>query len=132
MVNLNEVYTVEIEDTNIFANGICHVDSFVVFVDGGIKGEKCKIQITKVHPRYAYAKCIETISSGNSRITPVCDKYGKCGGCSFLHATMEYENETKLNFVKSVFYKNKRNYCQRKVRRNQTNRHYIQQLQQKI
>lgn len=107
MVKLNEIYTVEIEDTNIFANGICHIDSFVVFVEGALIGEKCKIQITKVYPRFAYAKCIELISSTENRITPICDKYGKCGGCSFLHTTIEYENETKLNFVKSVFNKHK-------------------------
>ena len=61
MVNLNEIYTVEIEDTNIFANGICHIDSFVIFVEGALKGEKCKIQITKVQSRYAYARCIEIL-----------------------------------------------------------------------
>lgn len=107
MVNLNEIYTVEIEDTNIFANGICHIDSFVVFVYGGIKGEKCKIQITKVHSRYAYANCIEIIESSVNRIIPVCERYENCGGCSFLHTTLEYENQTKLSFVKSVFAKNK-------------------------
>jgi len=107
MVSLNEIYTVEIEDTNIFANGVCHIDSFVVFVEGAIKGEKCKIQITKAYPRYAYAKCIERISESPYRKAPKCDKYEKCGGCSFLHTSIEYENQAKLNFVKSVFAKNK-------------------------
>ena len=95
------------KDTNIFANGICHIDSFVVFVYGAIKGEKCKIQITRVYPRYAYAKCIDIIESSENRIIPKCEKYEKCGGCSFLHTTIEYENQTKLSFVKSVFSKNK-------------------------
>ena len=39
MVNLNEIYEVVIEDTNIFANGVCHIDSFVVFVENALKGE---------------------------------------------------------------------------------------------
>ena len=107
MVNLNEIYTVEIEDTNIFANGICHIDSFVVFVEGALKGEKCKIQITKVQSRYAYARCIEILERSPSRITPNCDKYEKCGGCSYLHTSIEFENQTKENFVKSAFAKNK-------------------------
>ena len=107
MVGLNEIYTVEIEDTNIFANGICHIDSFVVFVEGAIKGEKCKIQITKVYPRYAYARCIEILEKSENRAVPVCKKYDKCGGCSFLHSTIECENKTKENFVKSAFAKNK-------------------------
>ncbi len=107
MVKQNEIYTVEIEESNIFANGICHIDSFVVFVLGVLKGEKCKIQITKVYQRYAYAKCIEILTPSIQRVTPNCDKYEKCGGCSFLHTNINYENETKLNFVKSVFKKNK-------------------------
>ncbi len=109
MVNQNEIYTVEIEDTNIFANGVCHIDSFVVFVEGALKGEKCKIQITKVYPRYAYAKCVEILENNENRITPVCDKYGICGGCSFLHTSISFENKTKESFVKSVFNKNKIN-----------------------
>ncbi len=107
MVNLNEIYTVEIEDTNVFANGICHIDSFVVFVENTLKGEKCKIQITKVHPRYAYAKCIEILDESQYREVPKCENYEKCGGCSFLHTSIEFENQTKENFVKSVFAKNK-------------------------
>ena len=107
MVNQNEIYEVQIEDTNIFANGTCHIDSFVVFVENTLKGEICKIQITKVHPRYAYAKCIEIIEPSPHRVPPTCEKYEKCGGCSFLHSTIEYENQTKLNFVKSVFAKSK-------------------------
>ena len=107
MVKLDEVYEVIIEDTNVYANGICHIDSFVVFVENTLKGEKCKIQIAKVYPRYAYAKCIEILEKTKDRLTPVCDKYIKCGGCSFLHTTNEYENATKLNFVKSAFAKNR-------------------------
>ncbi|MBQ4510188.1 MAG: 23S rRNA (uracil(1939)-C(5))-methyltransferase RlmD [Clostridia bacterium] len=109
MVNLNEIYEVVIEDTNIFANGVCHIDSFVVFVENALKGEKCKIQISKVHPRFAYAKCNEVLESNINRTAHVCDKYEKCGGCSFLHTSINFENETKENFVKSVFTKNKIN-----------------------
>ena len=48
MLSLNETYTVSIEEMNIFGNGVCHIDSFVVFVFGAISGERCKIQITKL------------------------------------------------------------------------------------
>ena len=33
--------------------------------------------------------------------------YEKCGGCSFLHSSIDVENETKQSFVKSTFKKNK-------------------------
>ena len=107
MLNLNDVYEVQIEEMNIFANGVCHIDSMVVFVFGAITGEKCKIKITKVFPRYAYANVVEVLEPSLSRVHPACSCFDRCGGCSFLHTSMQTENETKLNFVKSVFAKNK-------------------------
>ena len=52
-------------------------------------------------------RCIEILERSPSRITPNCDKYEKCGGCSYLHTSIEFENQTKENFVKSAFAKNK-------------------------
>ena len=107
MVKQNETYVVEIEETNIFGNGVCHIDSFIVFVVGAIKGEKCKILIKKVQKKFAYADVLEVLNASPSRITPKCDVYGACGGCSFFHTKIEEENRTKLNFVKSVFKKSR-------------------------
>ena len=105
MLNIGDKHTVVIEETNVFAKGVCHVDSMVVFVDGGITGEKCEIIITKVFPRYAYAECIEIYEKSPYRVSPTCEKFGECGGCAFSHISQEYENEVKLNYVKASFKK---------------------------
>ena len=107
MLNVGECYTVKIEDTNIFAKGVCHVDNMVVFVDNAITGEACKIEITKTYPKYAFAVCREIIESSEHRIMPTCPCYEKCGGCSFSHLTQKLENEIKYNYVKSAFAKQK-------------------------
>ena len=107
MINVGGCHSVVIEDTNIFGKGVCHVENIVVFVDGAVKGESCNIEITKIYPRYAYAVCKEILEKAEHRITPVCSCYGKCGGCSFLHITQEFENEIKYNYVKSAFAKQK-------------------------
>ena len=105
MPKCNETYVVTIEDTNIFANGICHIDNMVVFVTGAITGEKCKIKITRLYPKYAYARCLEVLEISEHRIEPKCPCAQKCGGCSFSHITQELENEIKYNYVKSSFSK---------------------------
>ena len=107
MVKINEIYTVEIEEVNIFGNGVCHIDSFVVFVGRALKGEKCKIRISRVQSRYAYADIVDILEKSPKREAPRCSVYEKCGGCSFLHSNIDVENETKQSFVKSTFKKNK-------------------------
>ena len=105
MLNVGECYRVIIEDTNIFANGVCHIDNIVVFVDGAITGEKCEIKITKVYPRFAYADCVQIIEKSIYRVFPTCENFKKCGGCSFSHTSLEFENQVKLNYAKSSFKK---------------------------
>lgn len=105
MLKIGQVYEVTIEDTNIFANGICRIDNMVVFVKGAIKGEICKIEIAKLFPKYAFASLIGIIEKSEHRIDPTCPNFKKCGGCSFSHISLEYENEIKYNYVKSAFAK---------------------------
>lgn len=105
MVKIGEIYTVNIEDVNIFANGVCHIDGFVVFVKGALAGEECKIQITELHPKFAYAFPVEFIRKINDRVEPSCNSYSECGGCSLLHTNIDLENEIKENYLKSIIKK---------------------------
>ena len=105
MIAVGERYTVKIEDTNVFAKGICHIENMVVFVSGAITGEKCNVEITKVYPKYAYAKAIELFEKSSHRIVPSCPCFQEWGGCSFSHISMEMENEIKHNYVLSSFKK---------------------------
>lgn len=106
MVKINDIFTVEIEDTNIFANGICHIDGMVVFVEKALAGEKCEIKITDVHKKFAYAKKTNVGVSSKNRVEPICPVFNECGGCSFLHCDIDVENKIKENYIKSIFKKN--------------------------
>ena len=105
MVKINDIFTVKIEDTNIFANGICHIDGMVVFVEKAISGEECEIEITDVHSKFAYAKKVKTNITSKNRVDPTCDSFNSCGGCSFLHCGLDFENQVKENYVRSIFKK---------------------------
>ena len=115
MVKIGEAYSVKIEDVNIFGNGICHIDSFVVFVKNALAGEECEIEITEVSKKFAYATVKSVISKSPSRENPSCDCYFECGGCAFLHTNIENENQIKENYVKSIFKKNKIDVCVEKI-----------------
>lgn len=105
MLNVGDICHVTIQDTNIYAKGVCHIDGMAVFVDGAITGEECDVKITKVHPRYAYADCVELSKLSDNRIIPTCTKFGECGGCAFSHTTIEFENQVKFDYVKASFKK---------------------------
>ena len=106
MVKINDVFTVKIEDANIFANGICHIDGMVVFVEKALAEEECQIQITVVRKKFAYAKKIDLKVASKSREVPNCSAFGECGGCSFLHCNIDFENKIKESYLRSVFQKN--------------------------
>lgn len=105
MLNVGDTYSVEIEDINIYANGICRVDNIVVFVENALKGELCKIRITKVYPNYAFAVVEEYIKKSSAREKISCPHFQKCGGCSFLHTTIDEENRVKEAYVTKTFEK---------------------------
>lgn len=105
MLNVGDTFSVTIEDTNIYANGVCHIDNMAVFVDGAITGEKCDVKIIKVYPRYAYADCVKLHEKSEHRTTPQCEKFGKCGGCTFSFTTLDFENKVKQDYVKTSFKK---------------------------
>lgn len=105
MLSVGQRYVVKIEESNIFANGVCHIEDMVVFVKNAIMGENCEIEISKVFPKYAYATCVNLMEASEHRIKPSCPCVENCGGCSFLHVSQELENEIKCNYVKSAFKK---------------------------
>ena len=105
MLKVGDNYRVCIEDTNIYGNGVCHIDNKVVFVEKAVLGDVCEIEITEICSKYAYAKLSSLVNSSSNRIEPCCEHYKKCGGCSFLHVTCESENHIKEEYVKKSFQK---------------------------
>ena len=107
MLKVGMSYTVTIEETNIFANGVCHIDGMTVFVEGAVSSEICDVEITTVFPKYAYAKCTGIHKVSDSRVVPTCSLCDKCGGCTFSNVTQKFENQVKLDYVRTSFRKNK-------------------------
>jgi tRNA/tmRNA/rRNA uracil-C5-methylase (TrmA/RlmC/RlmD family) len=105
MLEINSVYQVSIEENNIFSNGICHIDGQVVFVKGAVAEDLCKIKITSVQSRFAYAEITEIISPSQKRVESSCQAFGNCGGCCFLNIDIEKELEIKKNYLKNTFKK---------------------------
>ncbi len=60
-VRLNQEYEVTIEDIGANGDGIARVNDFVVFVKGAVKGEKVRIRIRYIKPKFAFGERIESV-----------------------------------------------------------------------
>lgn len=101
-IKKNEEYIVDIVDYGSNGEGIAKIDNFTIFVNYALKGEKCKIHITKVKSSYAFAKVIEIINKSIFRVEPDCNIYYTCGGCDLRHVSYEESLKIKQEKVQNL------------------------------
>ena len=101
-VKKNEEYIVDIVDNGFEGEGIAKIDNFTIFIDGAIKGEKCRILIVKVNSSHAFGKLLEIIEGSEHRCEPDCDTYKRCGGCDLRHVEYEETLNIKQNKVQNL------------------------------
>lgn len=91
MLKKNEIYQTEIIDYTTEGSGVCKIDGIAVFVPNSAVGDRLKVRILKSNKKYAYGKIEEMIEPSENRITPDCDIFHQCGGCTFRHISYESE-----------------------------------------
>ena len=101
-VEKNKEYIVDIIDNGFEGEGITKIDGYTIFINGAIKGEKCKIIIVKVTKSHAYGKIIEIIEKSKYRIEADCTTYKRCGGCSLRHIEYNKTLEMKRDVVQNL------------------------------
>ena len=105
MIKKNEDFEVNISDIGFEGEGIAKIDGYTTFIKGGLKGEKAKIKMLKVNKDYGFAKLLEVLEKSEEREQPVCNVFGKCGGCSLQHMTYEAQLDYKTNMVRNTIRK---------------------------
>ena len=101
-VEKNKEYEVDIIDNGYDGEGIAKIDDFTIFINGAIKGEKCKILIVKVNKSFAFAKLIEVIKKSENRVDSDCSTYKRCGGCSLRHIKYNETLNLKRDMVQNL------------------------------
>ncbi|MEG0134345.1 MAG: TRAM domain-containing protein, partial [Clostridium sp.] len=90
MLEKNKEYILDIVAQGYEGEGIAKVDSYPVFIQGALTGEKVKVLVIKVNKNFAFGKLLEIIEPSEERVLPQCEHYKRCGGCSIQH--MNYKN----------------------------------------
>jgi 23S rRNA (uracil1939-C5)-methyltransferase len=84
--------------------GITTYQDKKVFVHGALVGEEVQYQVTKQHRRYLEGTTQQVLSPAADRVTPKCEHYAYCGGCSLQHMgqaqQLQFKQQTLLQQLK--------------------------------
>src|SRR5436309_10602551 len=98
-VRRGDLLTIDVTDLAFGGEGVARAGGYVVFVPGGVPGDRLDVRVTQVRPRFARAQ-IEGIQTPSPlRTDPPCPYYGRCGGCRLQHVRYEAQLECKQRQV---------------------------------
>ncbi len=90
--------------TDLLANGqaVGRANGFVVFVNGPLPGERARVRVTQVKPKYAVADVLDYETQSEMRARPFCAVFGVCGGCQVQHLAYPAQLAWKEQIVRSA------------------------------
>ncbi len=65
--------------------GVAHVDGKVVFIDGGVTGERVTFTRRRSRGRFDLASVDQVLRESSQRVAARCRYYNICGGCAMQH-----------------------------------------------
>ena len=71
----------------------------VLFVLGGIPGERVTAEVVRVHRKYASATVVEVLEPSPDRVDPPCPYFGECTGCQWQHLDYDAQLAAKRDRV---------------------------------
>ena len=82
--------------TDVAAEGkaIAKIDGMAVFVPFVVPGDIVDIQVTRKKKTYAEGRAVRFEKYSDTRIAPVCEHFGVCGGCKWQN--LPYEEQLKF------------------------------------
>jgi len=94
----------ELTFTDLLANGqaVGRTGGAVVFCVGPLPGERARVRIAAVKPKYAVADLREILESSPDRVAPFCPVFGTCGGCQVQHLAYAAQLAWKREVVRNA------------------------------
>jgi 23S rRNA (uracil1939-C5)-methyltransferase len=83
-------------------NGVGRVNGFVVFVRGGLPGDRVLARVTKMKRGFAEATAQAVLEPSSERVDAPCPYFGVCGGCRFQDLAYEAQIAAKERQVRDA------------------------------
>lgn len=74
-------------------------DDKVVFVTGGLPGERVSVEITERTKRFDRGRVVAVLEASPERVEPPCPIADRCGGCDWQHASPDAQLDLKTAVV---------------------------------
>ncbi len=87
-------------DADAFGDGpdvLCRVDDYIVFVAGGIPGERLRVRITSAARKFGRASLLRVERPSPQRAKPRCRHFGRCGGCQLQHVDPDLQRQSRAD-----------------------------------
>lgn len=94
-----DIIELPIEKMAYGGRGIGRLEGLVVFVEGGVPGDRISARVTKKKRDYAEAVKVELLSTSPDRVSAPCPYFGYCGGCQWQHVRYETQLGYKRDHV---------------------------------
>jgi len=92
-------YTIAIDSLNHEGQGVGRINGLAVFVPGVIPGETAEIEIETLKKNYAVGKLIGLLEGSPERVSPFCEVFEDCGGCTLQHMSYDAQLRFKTGVV---------------------------------
>ena len=80
-----ETIDLAIDDLAFGGEGVGRLDGYVIFVRGGLPGDRLRVTLTEARSRYGRGTIEAVLEPSPDRVTPPCPYFGQCGGCRLQH-----------------------------------------------
>jgi 23S rRNA (uracil1939-C5)-methyltransferase len=80
-----DVLSLAIDDLAFGGEGVGRADGYVVFVPGGVPGDRLRVRLEQARSRFGRAVIEAVEQPSPHRVEPPCPYFGRCGGCRLQH-----------------------------------------------
>jgi 23S rRNA (uracil1939-C5)-methyltransferase len=74
-----------VDDLAFGGEGVGRIDGYVMFVRGGLPGDRLRVRVTEARGRYGRGVIEEVLTPSPDRVQAPCPYFGRCGGCRLQH-----------------------------------------------
>ncbi len=79
--------------------GIAHIDGKTTFIENALPGETVEFSYTSTRAKFNEGVASTILKASSERVTPGCEYFGYCGGCSMQHMSVAAQLEHKQSVL---------------------------------
>lgn len=80
--------------------GLGFAENLTVLVPLSAPGDKLRVKIREIKKRMAFADIVEIRQRGPHRVEPICEHFGKCGGCDLQQMRYKAQLDAKVGIIR--------------------------------